>query len=161
MKVAEAAKTGLAWVLFAGCIYGVFVSIFVPFELHRMASAQSWPSREGTITRTYVTHHAGGHRKPDYYLPEFRGRYTDTGEEFWISSVRYGDFRFGDGKRKAEADTAAYPAGARVQVYYDPNNPQETILEPHASWDTMLIMLGIGLGFLSIPFGIWLVRKVT
>ena len=159
MKVAEAAKTGLAWVLFAGCLFGVFVLIFMPFEMHKMASARSWPSREGTITRTYVTHHAGSFRNPDYYTPEFRGRYTDTGEEFWISTVKYGGFRFGNGKRAAEADTEKYPAGTRVQVYHDPNNPKETILEPYAPWDTMLIMLGIGLGFLSIPLGIWLVRK--
>lgn len=32
--------------------------------------------------------------------------------------------------RDAEATVARYPAGAPVVVYYDPDNPAESILEP-------------------------------
>lgn len=32
--------------------------------------------------------------------------------------------------RDAESTVARYPAGASVVVYYDPDNPSESILEP-------------------------------
>lgn len=38
--------------------------------------------------------------------------------------------RLGRRSRDAESTVARYPAGASVVVYYDPDNPSESILEP-------------------------------
>ena len=42
-----------------------------------------------------------------------------------------------------------YPAGLHVQVHYDPNDPDESVLEPGPGWSSLFLLL-LGLLFLSI-----------
>jgi len=52
-----------------------------------------------------------------------------------------------------------YPVGREVEVHYSPKNPRETVLEAHSSWREMKLLLGLGLGFLLLPFMLWLFRR--
>jgi hypothetical protein len=150
-RLVRGIQTGLAIVLLAGFVGGVFVLVVMPFELVPMHAARSWPSRPGVIVESRPTFTTGGFRQAGAWSVAIRGTYPDTGEEFRISRVRYGGFRWGDGRAQAEADARRYPAGSLVDVHYSPSDPRDTVLEPLAPWDTMLLLLGLAIGFVATP----------
>jgi hypothetical protein len=47
-----------------------------------------------------------------------------------------------------------------VAVYYSPSNPRDTVLEPLAPWDTMLILIGLAVVFVSIPPLLYAFRRL-
>ena len=144
--------------LLTGIVFGLFVVVTVPFEMYKMAQAQHWPSRKGIVTLSYARQTFSA-RKAPWWRTEICGRYLDNGEKFCISRVRYGEFRFGAGKASSKASAAKYPVGREVDAYYSPKHPKEIILEPQASWKHMVVLLGLGLGFLLLPVLLWLFRR--
>jgi hypothetical protein len=46
-----------------------------------------------------------------------------------------------------------------IRVYYSPTNPRQTILEPFAPRDKMFIALGVGIGLVLLPVGLYACRK--
>jgi hypothetical protein len=158
----ERAKNILAkaagYVLLVGMLFGLFVVITVPFEISRMLSAESWPARKAVVTTSYANRKSST-RRSAYWRPEICGSYQDSGERFCVSRVSFGSFIFGSGEAQARAAIAKYPLGAQIDVYHAPDNPKETILDPHPSWHAMWTLLALGLGFLLIPVVLWLFRK--
>lgn len=143
-----------------GFLAGILAIIFVPVELYKMHQARTWPWRQGTITHSSATlGRHGGIRHAPYWRVEVGGVFDDNGEKFWISRIRYGGFRWGAGKAAAMADVAKYPVGAKLKVYYSPAQPKETLLEPFAPWDTMIVLLALGVAFVSLPLLLYLFRK--
>jgi hypothetical protein len=142
----------LLWFLF-----GVLVIVFMPFELLRMAEARSWPFREGVITKSVAS--PQGSTRRTFWKPAIRGTYRDTGEEFWITRIRYGEFRMRGARAGAEADVARYRPGTVVRVYYSPADPKETLLEPFAPWTTLIVMSIVGVTGVLVPVVLFLFRK--
>jgi hypothetical protein len=89
-----------------GVLFGLLVLVFMPFELRRMADARPWPFREGVVTKSVVSPQASFRKT--FWGPVIRVTYHDTGEEFWVSRIRYGEFKTRTGKASAEADIARY-----------------------------------------------------
>lgn len=148
--------------LLAGILFGLFAVVFVPVEMVKKARAEAWPARKGVITLSYARHQRGSGGKLGsgaYWTPEICGTYLDNGERFCIDRVRYGGFRFGEGKASADETIATYPAGRAVDVHYDPENPDDTVLEARSRWTEMVILLALGIGFLLLPVLLWLLRK--
>jgi Protein of unknown function (DUF3592) len=149
-------------VLLCGIAFGLFTVVTIPIEMFQKAEAETWPSRKGVVTKSYASHHSGGLGRISggpYWKAEICGSYSDNGEKFCVSRIRYGGFRFGENKTIALETVARYPAGKEIDVYYSPQNPKETVLEAHSSWAEMLILLGLGIGFLLLPFFLWVFRK--
>ena len=159
-KIIDGLKYMLALAILVTFMLGLFIVITVPFELAKMADARTWPSREGTVTHSLASR-TGSIRRSDYWEPLIRGTYDDTGEAFWISKVQYGEFRLGNGQSRSVEQVAKYPVGSKVQVYYPPSHPRDTILEPFASWDHLLVMGGIGVGFALLPFALYIYGRLT
>jgi len=147
-------------VVLAGILFGVFVVLFIPAELLQKADAESWPSRKGTITTSYASYHASFSRSGSpFWRAEICGTYDDSGERFCARHIRFGGFRFGDGKAGVMETVARYPVGRRVDVYFSPDDPKETLLEARSSWQEMFTLLGLAVAFLVLPILLWLFRK--
>jgi hypothetical protein len=150
------------FVLLAGFLFGLFVVVFAPIEMFKKAKVETWPSRKGVITLSYASRIPGSAARSvtaAYWKAEICGRYIDDGEKFCISRVRFGGFRFGEGKASAFETVGRYPIGRQVDIYYSPENPKETVLEAHSSWNEMLILLGLGIAFLLLPVVLWALRN--
>ena len=146
------------YVLLAGILFGLFTIVVVPIEMAKMAAAEKWPSRKGLITKSFADRHSSNRRAP-WWRAEICGTYVDSEEKFYVRRVRYGDFRFGSGETAAREAVAKYPVGREVDIYYSPSNPKETVLEARTSWNTMVTLLGLGIGFLLLPVLLWLFRR--
>jgi hypothetical protein len=59
-----------------------------------------------------------------------------------------------DSRAIAEASLVRYPQGEIVDVYYNPNRPQRSLLEPSFSL-SKLIYPGVGLLVLAGAFSLW------
>jgi hypothetical protein len=155
-------KKTIAVLLLFGLCFGLFIIVAMPFAIFKKADAQTWPSRKGVITTSYASlkrGSSGKHGSTLYWKPELCGAYQDSGERFCVGAVRYGDFRFGEGKAAALESVAKYPVGKEVDVFYNPSNPKETVLEAVSSWTVTFTLLGFGAGGLLIPFLLWVFRK--
>lgn len=160
MKISEAMRILVGLTIATGFAMGLFLIVTVPLELFTMVEVRGWPSREGTVTDAFVTPSTGGGLStPDEWKAEVRGVYNDTGEEFWISKVRYGDFPFDAGRANSREAVARYPVGTAGQVYFSPANSKNTVLEPFAPWTTMLTALGAGVGGVLLPVVLYIFRE--
>jgi Protein of unknown function (DUF3592) len=149
----------LGILILLGFLAGLLAIIFVPVEMYKMHQARGWASRDGTITHSSPTLGRRGFRNAPSWRADVGGTYDDNGEKFWVSRVRYGGFRWGAGKAAVMEDIVKYPVGTKVRVYHSPSRPKDTILEPFAPWDTMIITLAVGVGLVLLPLVLYLFRK--
>lgn len=115
--------------------------------LQTAKASASWPTVEGVVTSSEVSHSTdsdGG----DSYSPEVTYRYQ-VGDVFYENNtIKFGENAYSS-RRKAENIAATYPAGRDVTVYYDPDQPDRSVLEPGGSGGSYIV-LGIGLLFVVI-----------
>lgn len=100
-------------------------------------AALTWPSVPGVVVRSDVEVNETPSLDPNGVtiyrrseLPVIEYVYRVAGQEYHSQTVRAGDrySNFGVSANK-ERILAAYPAGATVTVYYNPENPSEAALE--------------------------------
>ena len=150
----------MGYVILAGIVFGLFVVVVAPFEMFKKMEAESWPSRKGVITLSYASYISGfGSTGSPHWKAEICGNFNDNGERFCVRHVRFGGFRFGEGKESAFETVARYPVGREVDIYYSPDNPKETVLEARSSWNEMFVLMGLGIGFLLLTVLLWAFRK--
>ena len=118
----------------------------LPLRRQAVASA-SWPATEGRITRSRLEMRAGD--KGSSFTADVAYEYDLDGRTLVGSRVWIGDgYSSSPGTEHRDAVTR-YPVGRQVQVHYDPQDPDESVLEPGPTWSSMLLLL-LGLVFLSI-----------
>lgn len=147
---------GLA--LLFGFFAGLIIVVFAPVEMSKMAEAQTWPSRPGVITQSSASE-AFSRRQGNHWTYVIRGTFTDTGEPFVITRVRYGEFSPGRSKPKSLQVVARYPSGSTVRVFYSPEQPHRMILEPFAPWDEIYLVMWIGIGLVLLPIVLYAFGK--
>lgn len=92
------------------------------------ASAQSWPSTSGVVLSSSVQVRRSHNSSSEYPVVVYQ--YEVDGKSYQGQRVKASDkFISVRIMGEARATVARYPVGARVSVYYDPNNPSESALE--------------------------------
>ena len=93
--------------------------------------SQAWSATTGEITESYVreshSQDSDGYTSTSYY-PEVRYRYQVMGAEYQGKRIAFGG-DVGGSHKKARQMLTPYPVGQRMTVYYDPNSPEEAVLE--------------------------------
>ena len=158
MRIQVIFQKALGIIILCGFFLGLFFLVTASIELYHMELTKNWSARKGVITysRAEVVY---SQRRGEIWKPDIRGVFQDNGEKFFITRIRYGDFPFGSRKQLAQQAAANYPIGKIVEVYYEPDNQRNHILEPFASRQSMLIVLAIGVGLISIPLLLYLFRR--
>jgi hypothetical protein len=114
------------------------------------AASTSWPSVPGVVKSSSVeAYRAQGGRQ---YIAKVTYDYTVDGTAYSGDRLRFGN-RAG-ALAKAEADAAKYPAGAPVEVLYDPVKPQTSTLEAGKGglslWGLVLAIIGATMTALAV-----------
>ncbi len=119
------------------------------------AAAARWPMTAGTIMSAAVERQ-GQTPRGTYYVPSVSYHYAVNGQPFVGNRIRFG-FMGTQSHAAAERMIAAYPVGATGMLRYDPQNPQESVLEPDKITSNMLItaiaggvLLLLGLGIVAV-----------
>lgn len=115
-------------------------------------ASRNWPSVEGAILRSSVerelTRASGGSAAGSLWRPVVAYEYAVGGTRYEGDRVAFGEYATGEAA-DAEAVAARYPAGASVQIHYDPEVPGQAVLEPGTAglpW----FFLGLGAVFLAV-----------
>jgi len=101
-------------------------------------AAERWLNAPGRIIASEVQRRGGSSGRNQYYVPLVRYSYAVHGREREGSRLRFG-FLSARSPAGAEAMLARYPAGAEVKVRYDPDNPDQSVLEPGKTGANLLI----------------------
>jgi len=115
--------------------------------LQNARASASWPTADGTITKSEVslsTDADGG----ETYSPEINYSYNINNTNFINNTIKFGENSYGN-RRKAEVIAGDYPIGKNVTVYYDPEKPERSVLEPGLSAGSYIV-IGIGIFFILI-----------
>ncbi|MCA9270730.1 MAG: DUF3592 domain-containing protein, partial [Planctomycetales bacterium] len=137
--------------LILGALFAV-IGYFVAFTfgkpiLDNANASRDWPSAPGVITRSEVaTARSNG---KTMYSFDVVYRYSVDGREFTSSNVFFGGNGSSSHSTGAHKVAARYPRGGKVDVYYDPSEPANAVLEPGAHWQSYAVF-GAGLIFLVV-----------
>jgi hypothetical protein len=113
--------------------------------VHRRArslteAAKRWLDAPGTIVATDVEQRGGisATNRNSYYVPLVRYTYVVNGREREGSRLRFG-MATARTRGGAEKMLAPYPPGAAVKVRYDPEYPDQSVLEPDKTGSNLLV----------------------
>ncbi len=140
---------GYATMLTTGMPFLVIAAIFLELArrmLGRQRAARGWPATRGQVLMSDIqaqTRRSGlsGGRSTTYYATVIY-QYRIGGADYRCNRISPGDeLGFGNSDR-AMARARRYPAGAEVQVFYNPVNPAEAVLELASPRMTLLFWIG-------------------
>lgn len=143
----ENSNVGLIIALFLGAIFGIMGLIFLIVALRSRQKAKTskgWPTAPGTVTAASLQEHRDIDEDGSVsytYEPVVQYRYTVMGDEFVGSRIAFGANTFG--RAQAEQKVNAYPPGAAVTVHYNPDKPEEAVLETQAAGGNVFLIVGI------------------
>ncbi len=122
-------------------IVGLMITAFGWRAFQKGKATQQWPSVSGKVSETRLA------SEENDLLPDIRFNYT-VNENHYEGRV---EFPPGTMPMPGFADNQLekYPLGSEVAVYYNPQQPQQSTLEPGRATDDWLI-LAIGIGFTII-----------
>ncbi|MBD3241160.1 MAG: DUF3592 domain-containing protein [Chitinivibrionales bacterium] len=128
----------------------------------RSSRSPSWLSTEGTVVATSIDERSSSESVGREYHVYVKYIYVIDGEYYASSQVGFTfPFNYGD-RADAEKVVAKYPVGERVQVFYDPQRPQDACLEPGRTplWFTggavvmlLLMIVVTGYGYVEYSDG--------
>lgn len=133
----------------------LFASLFIWIgidQVQKATASEEWPSVQGTVRSSGVreeTSSSGSRRSSSTtYHASVVYDYQVGGQAYQGERISYGEYGTGDSGR-AQKIAAGYPEGAEVRVYYQPDDPQESVLEP-GTGGVPWFFLAMGSAFASV-----------
>lgn len=115
-------------------------------------AAETWPTAMGTVASCDVVEEESTDREghtSTWYNPVVDYSYKVGGREYRSTRLRFGNYRSAS-RKKAEACLAPYRAGGPATVRYNPEKPEECVLETKRPGPIYLIMAVFGLAFVGM-----------
>lgn len=130
-------------------VIGYFVAFhFGKSILDNAKASEKWPAVDGVIEQSEVVT-SRGDDGDTMYAAEVLYKYTVDGREYQSDNVYFGgDYRSSSSSGAYEV-VNRYPVGDTVKVHYDPDKPENAVLEPGVTWMSYLVY-GIGLVFFIV-----------
>lgn len=124
---------------------GIGLILYSRKQHQKAAASQNWPVVDAQIVLAEVREQrdldAEGDLRQTYY-PHVEYTYQVAGITYQGKTIAFGGRKGFSSPRNAEKEIAAYPVGARVKAYYNPQNPKEAVLEQRAVGTNFLQIVG-------------------
>jgi hypothetical protein len=144
----------------------VCLAIGLPFfffgraELPKARTDETWIETQGTVVSSRVVE--SSYRDQDTgqweYVENPEVIYNYTVDERTYEGYKLTPINSSDGTPAREI-VEKYPAGAKVPVYYDPDDPSDAALSKESSiLGYVLLSIGIGMSLIGLPFAVWAAR---
>lgn len=125
----------VAVVIFA---IGGLLTVFGIKGIFDAVGTADWPVAEGTIVQSEISKRKLDQPLKYEYSPSVRYEYVVDGENYRNSTIRPGGRRSSRIKTEAEYRLAPYPKGQKDKVYYNPDNPGKSLLEPGMNFAVLM-----------------------
>jgi hypothetical protein len=116
--------------------------------------AKLWPTTEGIVVKSHVLKSNppgvnSGMEIDKYFYPNILYSFSFNNVAYKNSKLYYGAYQ--PSETNAREFVEKYPTGSTVKIYYNPNNPNESVLEIDWKFKSFLIF-GCGLLFAFLFF---------
>lgn len=115
-------------------IFGIVITLAGIKLIYNARENLYWPKTEGVITQSFMNWDRNRHH------------YADITYEFIVNGEKIRGFQISskDFNKSSEELLREYPKGKKVTVYYDPDDPVNSYLEPGYSWQSYMgLVIGI------------------
>jgi Protein of unknown function (DUF3592) len=115
-------------------------------------AAEAWPTVEGRVVSSRIDVEESNDNDGNsttWYNPVVTYGYAVGGRELQGTRLRFGNYRSAS-RRKAEAALAPYAEGTAPLVRYNPDKPEECVLETRKPGPVYLLMAAAGLIFVVV-----------
>ncbi len=120
-------------------IMGVVILLFGIRQMRQASASQSWPAVSGVITVSALGKHMGNERHDSpTYSADIRYDYMVDDASYVNGAVQFGQVNSSD-PSGARAVLKRYAVGQAVEVYYNPANPAQAVLEPGLQGSTWFL----------------------
>ncbi|MCI5125353.1 MAG: DUF3592 domain-containing protein [Candidatus Electrothrix sp. AR5] len=160
------AKKVIAIILVSGTMIGLGLGAFVigAKDIINAHSSKGWPTINGTVIRSkvFISEQTTSRTNQtsqidDYYSPDVAYRYIVDGAMLKGDNIRYG---LVTNKAAAEKIVQQYPEGNEVEIYYHPDNPEESVLQPGYFGGLLFFpLMGVMAMFAGV-FSWWLIKDI-
>ena len=138
-------------VVFALGVFAIGLYALVPsvMNMARGRSSRAWPSVKGSVIASHLEWRQD---EGDEYRTEVVYGYNVRGQEHRSNRLFFGDRGWQSLRRSAAARLRNYPKGATVRVWFNPESPGDSVLEPgiHPG-----LVFGAGFGLLMMAGVLW------
>ena len=143
-------------------IMGLLMTLVYGSMYQADLKSRTWPSVPGRILSDRVEKRRSHSRNGDstFYMPKIQYSYQvagadHTGEKI-ANAIFYSQTRKGLDRLKKR-----YPAGIEVKVFYDPQNPTQSVLQPKTWSNLPSLLFGMAFdAFGLVLLGLWLYRLI-
>lgn len=104
--------------------FGLCSGVYLLRSLIRRRASQNWPTTTGTILESSLDEDSDG------YAPHVAYAYAVAGKRYTNDRIYFHTSQSGT-KHAAQKHLSAYPMGTRVDVYFNPQNPHDSVLNRH------------------------------
>ena len=118
-------------IIMALAALGLLFFLIYFLTLARAQASQGWPAIQGTIAESWIeeTSTTDDDGSIAYrYAPKVRYRYALMGKEYRGERIAFGPGKSGS-RSGAGKGLAKYPKGGSALVYYNPEKPEDAVLE--------------------------------
>jgi len=138
--------------------FGVMFTIFIWGDVLDYYQSQNWHQAEGEVIRSSVQSSSGD--EGTVYLPAVEYFYYVGDQRLTHNRLRFDGEVYTSNYKGARETVERYPSGQSIRVYYDPQNPQNAVIEREIGGGMMafLVVGGVALliALLIFLFGILL-----
>ncbi len=131
-------------------VLGVGFSIWGYGVMGKARASLNWPVIQGTVVKSEVKTTSTSGESGYQYFANIRYRYKDKKKDYTSDKIIVGSYSSNSSKR-AEKLTRQYKKGSNVNVYYNPERPDNAVLIPGG---TILIYVPFGFGIIATISGI-------
>jgi hypothetical protein len=145
---------GFPLVLVLATCFAAGVLVWLAVNMCWGRQSEGWPDTEGTILSARTRRQGDIHSTQ--YVVDVRYEYEVEGKVYTSGRRTFGR-RYVTGWQSAADVAEEYPPGAKVRVYYHPDNPKRAVLETGIVWDNAVLMV---VCLVALFFGVrsWLGR---
>ena len=121
--------------------------VFSGIRKRRKATASlSWPKVTGNVSKTFIEESTDTDEDgitTTSYTPKVTYTYQVGAQTYSSERVSFGYTTSYGRQKKAQEKLDLYPLNSQLAVYYDPENPAESTLQPSAKGTLVGIIIGI------------------
>jgi len=133
--------------IFGSCLFVaglVALLLWITPKIDKFNASKEWPNANGEVISAVIR---GGHLGSDNeFLPIVTYQYTVNEKIFSSQRLTFNDQNHTSLRSEAKRRLKQYPIGSKVQVFYDPEDPAEAVLQT-----------GVPLSFYMYRVVMWLI----
>lgn len=146
---------------------GIFLLLRSRRDKEKAAQTLNWPSAAGKVLEARLIESTSTDADGDsstMYRPHVQYEYEVVGARYTNDKINVGMVVSTSSTKKAQETLARFPVGSTVKVYYNPNDPADSVLEQKSSSNLTLILgiifIGVGL-CVVLPIGLILLLSIA